>query len=219
MDMLIASMTAAATIGLGCGTCCSPLISIFLSTYVVSHADGVKKGVVSFIGFFFGKLASITALCVIAAAISTKFISNNGYIGWFNLRLAAQILMSAIGLTLLIKWFVSGKKKEGCVSCKGCKKEAGNGFLPMLFAGITYGITPCTPLLLMIGYSFTLPVPTAFITGVTFGLSSALSPILLLAAISGALSNRLSKEIPQYLKWFRLASYVLLMVLPFVIRE
>ncbi|MCD7778190.1 MAG: hypothetical protein LUH47_06785, partial [Clostridiales bacterium] len=96
MAMLGASVTTAATIGLGCGTCCSPLISIFLSTYVVSHADGVKKGIIAFLGFFLGKLSSITALCVISSVISTKFISDEGYIGSFNLRLAAQICMSLI---------------------------------------------------------------------------------------------------------------------------
>lgn len=219
MAMLMTSMTTAATIGLGCGTCCSPLISIFLSTYVVSHADGVKKGIISFIGFFLGKLASITALCVIAAAVSTQFISKDGYIGWLNLRLTAQLFMSVIGIVMLIKWFASNRKQEDCTPCNSCKKVVGNGFMPMLFAGISYGITPCTPLLFMIGYCFTLPVPMALISGVAFGISSAISPILLLAAISGALSKRLSKEIPHYLKWFRLASYVLLIVLPFVINS
>lgn len=217
MAMLIAAVTTAASIGLGCGTCCSPLISIFLSTYVVSHADGVKKGLVSFAGFFIGKLSSITALCVIAAAISTKFISDDGYIGGFNLRLAAQVFMSVIGFAMLIKWVVKSKRKDSCSSCKGCREVAGSGFLTMLLAGIGYGITPCTPLIFMIGYCFTLPVYTALISGIAFGLSSAFSPILLLAAISGALSKRLSKEIPQYLNRFRLASYVLLMILPFVI--
>ncbi len=217
MAMLTASVTTAATIGLGCGTCCSPLISIFLSTYVVSHADGIKKGITAFLGFFLGKLSSITALCVISSVISTKFISDEGYIGSFNLRFAAQICMSIIGLSMLIKWFAAGKKQNNCSSCKSCQKTEGSGFFPMLFAGIGYGITPCAPLLFMIGYCFTLPVHMALISSISFGAASALSPVLLLAAITGALSKRLSKEIPQYLKWFRLSSYVILMILPFVI--
>ena len=45
MDMtaLFPAVTTAATVGLGCGTCCSPIISTFLSTYVVSHSNGVKR--------------------------------------------------------------------------------------------------------------------------------------------------------------------------------
>ena len=102
MNILIPAVTTAVTVGLGCGTCCSPIISTFLSTYVVSHSDGVKKGVLSFISFFAGKLISVTFLCMVAAAISRQFISQDGYIGNFNLRLAAQFAMSGIGADLRI---------------------------------------------------------------------------------------------------------------------
>ena len=87
----------------------------------------------------------------------------------------------------------------------------------MLMAGFAYGITPCAPLLLMIGYCLAIPVPLAGLTGVTFGLSSMVSPILLLTVVTGAFSKKMKKEIPETVKWFRLASYVLLMVLPFVV--
>lgn len=42
-SLLIPALTTAVSVGLGCGTCCSPIISTFLSAYVVSHSDGVKK--------------------------------------------------------------------------------------------------------------------------------------------------------------------------------
>lgn len=57
--ILLPAVTTAATVGLGCGTCCSPIISTFLSAYVVSHSNGVKKGVLSFVSFFAGKLISV----------------------------------------------------------------------------------------------------------------------------------------------------------------
>ena len=57
-SLLIPAITTAVSVGLGCGTCCSPIISTFLSTYVVSHSGGVKKGVLSFVSFFFGKMVS-----------------------------------------------------------------------------------------------------------------------------------------------------------------
>lgn len=91
------------------------------------------------------------------------------------------------------------------------------GLWPTFLAGVTYGFTPCAPLLMMVGYTFTLPVVIAGITGGAFGLASAASPILLLAALSGALSKRMKRELPHGLKWFQLASYLLLMVMPFVI--
>jgi hypothetical protein len=44
------------------------------------------------------------------------------------------------------------------------------------------------------------------------------SPVLLLTVITGALSKKMRQEIPGCIKWFRLGSYVLLMVMPFVIQ-
>ncbi len=85
----------------------------------------------------------------------------------------------------------------------------------MLAAGFTYGITPCAPLLLMIGYCFILPVSLAGVTGVAFSLSSMVSPVLLLVVVTGALSKKMGKEIPDAVKWFRLASYMVLVVMPF----
>lgn len=220
-SIAIPALTTAITVGLGCGTCCSPIISMFLSTYVISHADGVKKGILSFSSFFLGKLISVSFLCMVAAAISRQFISPDGYVGNFNLRLAAQITMSVIGIIMAAKWVIENRKShKACSNCHGCVKlKRKSGFWPMLAAGLTYGMTPCAPLLLMIGYSFTLPVPLASASGIAFGLSSMVSPVLLLVIITGALSKRTAKEIPQHIKWFQLGSYLLLVVMPFVITE
>lgn len=217
-SLLIPALTTAVSVGLGCGTCCSPVISTFLSTYVVSHADGVKKGVLSFFSFFLGKMASVSLLCIVSALISRQFINENGYIGSFNLRLFSQAAMSVIGAVMIIRWFFEVKRQKKCGGCKGCgKTEAKSGFIPILMAGASYGMTPCAPLLLMIGYCFTMPVPLAGLTGVTFSLSSMISPILLLVVVTGMLSKKMGREIPEAVKWFRLASYVLLMVMPFFI--
>ena len=70
ISLMVPALTAAVSVGLGGGTCCSPVISTFLSTYVVSHAGGVKKGLLSFVSFFFGKMVSVSLLCVIAALVS-----------------------------------------------------------------------------------------------------------------------------------------------------
>jgi len=191
----------------------------FLSTYVVSHSNGVKKGVLSFVSFFVGKLVSVTCLCMAAAAISRQFISQDGYIGGFNLRLAAPLAMSGIGAVLAVRLLLELKReKHACKGCHDCGKLDGKaGVLLMLCAGLTYGFTPCAPLLLMIGYSFTLSVPLAGATGVAFSLASMASPVLLLTVITGALSKKMRQEIPGCIKWFRLGSYLLLMVMPFVI--
>lgn len=148
--------------------------------------------------------------------VSRRFISDSGYIGSFNLRLFSQAALSVIGMVLVVRWFLELKKQKKCSGCKECKKTVGkSGFVPMLAAGLTYGMTPCAPLLLMIGYCFTLLVSLAGATGVAFSLSSMVSPVLLLVVVTGALSKKIGKEIPDAVKWFRLASYVMLMVMPF----
>lgn len=50
-SVIVPALTTAVSIGLGCGTCCSPIISTFLSSYVVSHSGGVKKGFCHFLVF------------------------------------------------------------------------------------------------------------------------------------------------------------------------
>lgn len=216
--LIVPVLTTAVSMGLGCGTCCSPVISTFLSAYVVSHSNGVKKSILSFISFFLGKMVSVSLLCMISALISKQFINENGCIGSFNLQLFSQAAMSVIGAVMIIRWLFDMKKQKKCGSCKKCgKSEEKFRFIPILMAGVTYGMTPCAPLLLMIGYCFTMPVSLAGITGIVFSLSSMISPILLLVVVTGVLSKKMSREIPEAVKWFRLTSYVLLMAMPFFI--
>ena len=156
-SMIVPALTTAVSVGLGCGTCCSPIISTFLSSYVVSHSGGVKKGVLSFLSFFFGKMCSVSMLCIVSAVTARQFIGRDGMIGSFNLRLFSQAAMSAIGVFLAGRWFLEwkavGKKHQTCGGCKECGNQKGKaGAVPMFAAGLTYGITPCAPLLLMIGY-------------------------------------------------------------------
>ncbi|MEY8333732.1 sulfite exporter TauE/SafE family protein [Lachnospiraceae bacterium 47-T17] len=221
-SMIVLALTTAVSIGLGCGTCCSPIISTFLSSYVVSHSGGVKKGVLSFLIFFFGKMCSVSMLCIVSAVTARQFIGRDGMIGSFNLRLFSQAAMSAIGVFLsgrwILEWKAVGKKHQTCGGCKECGKQKGKaGVVPMFAAGLTYGITPCAPLLLMIGYCFSQPVPLAGMAGMAFSLSSMVSPVLLLVIVTGALSKKMGSEIPDTVKWFRLASYLLLMVMPFLL--
>lgn len=239
-------IATAMAVGLGCGTCCSPTISTFLTSYIMSHSGSVKRGLSVFLTFFLGKIAGITALCLLASFLGRQFISPEGYIGSFNLRFAVQCAMAVIGVTMILRWrkeyrnsgdgsyadsSSSGDSHAGCSSsgcssahCGHCHGGGNSGenlaskgtALPLFAAGITYGITPCAPLIMMTGYCLSLPVSFAALTGISFGLASATSPLLLVCLVSGILSKQLMRELPQQLKWFRLASYLCLIVVPFV---
>ena len=229
-----AGCLTAVMVGLGCGSCCSPVISVFLSSYVISHGEGMKSGFRFFVSFFLGKIISTTSLCIAAAIVGRQFLGEDGYIGAFNLRLGVRLMMSAIGLWMAVRWIWEQahfrQEQQGCESCHGCgqnsctgrPEEESNlrgkkGIIPALLAGLAYGMTPCGPLLMMLAYTFTLPPLGAGLVGCVFGLSSAASPILLIALLSGVLSRKMAAEIPGSMKWFRLASYLLLAVMPFAV--
>ena len=79
--------------------------------------------------------------------------------------------------------------------------------------GISYGASPCAPLILMTGYAASLPLGYAALSGAVFAVASTISPMLFMLFISGVLAGKMYKEIPGYLKWFRLGCYILLIVL------
>lgn len=216
MGQLFTSIALAFSVGIGCGTCCSPFVSAFLSTYVISHAAGTKRSLLAFAGFFGGKLLSVSALCLAASLLGRQFIGTDGKIGMFPYWLAVRLLLCAFGVFMIGRWFYEQKSgSKQCGHCGGCEAQA--KLYPMLIAGVLYGITPCPPLLMMLGYSAALSASAAMVTGASFGLASMVSPVLMLAAILGLLSKRVRAEIPGFLRWFRLASYVLLVILPFTI--
>ena len=75
--------------------------------------------------------------------------------------------------------------------------------------GVGYGISPCAPLLMIAGYAAMLPLGAALAVGAVFAVCSAVSPMLILLLVTGALSGRMYREIPGYLRWFRLGCYLL----------
>lgn len=218
-SLLLTSLTTAISIGISCGTTCSPIVTTFLTAYSLSHTDGIKNTVFTFGKFFIGKILSVIILCIISSLIGMQLIDNNGYIGNINLRFIIQIIMSTIGIYLLIKWFNENNKNK-CKSCTSCNKknnDTNSNNIPLFLAGIAYGITPCAPLLLIIGYTCTIPILYAGITSLVFGLSTLIGPIIFLAFLTGTLSKKIRKEIPDFLKWFRLISYILLILIPILV--
>lgn len=211
LALLIPVLATALSVGLGCGSCCSPAVSVFLSSYIVTHAGGMKKSLVSFLSFFMGKIIAVVLLCFLASLIGSQFINDAGYVGNVNLGLILELSMIALGLVLIGKWIVDYKNPTShCSGCSGEKRADAKGLIPLFSAGFAYGASPCAPLIMMIGVAATLPFSTAALVGGVFAAASTLTPILLMVLLSGVLSGKIAKEIPQQLQWFRLGSYVLL---------
>ena len=64
--------------------------------------------------------------------------------------------------------------------------------------GVAYGLSPCAPLLLVLG--------------TVFALASSLVPALLILALAGMLSTKITAQLGKALPWFQLAVYTLYLV-------
>ncbi len=214
------SLTAAASVGMGCGTCCGSGISTALYSYLTTHMKNIRQSFIGFFDFFFGKFIAVITLCCIASFVGSNIIDENGCVCGIKTGLIADSAMLAMGVWLLIGWIREYTGHKTCKTCKGCKgdetKKSGykkSNHAALIGMGISYGASPCAPLILMTGYAASLPLGYAALSGTVFAVASTISPMLCMLFISGVLAGKMYKEIPGYLKWFRLGCYILLIVL------
>ena len=217
-SLLLESMTAAASVGMGCGTCCGSGISAALYGYLTTHTKNIRQSVRAFIDFFFGKFLAVILLCCTASIIGSSIIDDSGRIFGVKAALIVDAVMLTMGVWFLICWISERTGRNSCKTCKGCKTdkeeldEEKTHHAALIGMGFGYGISPCAPLILITGYAATLPVAFAAVLGAVFALASTVSPVLFIMLLSGILARRMNKEIPQYLTWFRLGCYILMIV-------
>ena len=222
MTWLLQGTMAGASVGMGCGTCCGSGINAFLFGYLTTHTKGIRQSMRAFLSFYLGKVMAVTALCLAASLLGTQILDERGTLFGINVHLATEIVMGGMALWMIIAWFRERNRKR-CASCSHCSEPHSSGGHPeqetnanalMLWTmGSLYGISPCAPLILMLGYAVTMPAYAAALTGTVFALSSAIVPTIFMLVLSGVLSPKIMKEMPEYLDWFRLAVYILLLVI------
>ncbi len=214
--VFLESLTAAASVGMGCGTCCGSGISAALYGYLTTHMKNIKQSFIGFFDFFIGKLIAVISLCCIASAVGSNIIDEGGNVFGIKAAVIVDGFMLAMSIWMLIGWIRERTGHKSCKSCGGCKEHTKkteyrkSNHAALIGMGISYGLTPCAPLILMTGYAASLPFGYAAMLGTVFALASTISPMLFMLLISGVLAGKMYKEIPQYLTWFRLACYVLL---------
>ncbi len=102
--LLFESMSAAASIGIGCGTCCGSGISAALYSYLTTHTKNIKQSIRAFLDFFFGKLLAVILLCSIASCVGRSIIDDTGRIMGVKTALITDTVMLAMGIWFLIGW-------------------------------------------------------------------------------------------------------------------
>lgn len=214
LTLLLEGLSVATSVGLGCGTCCGSSAGILLSGYVMSHARDTKQSLMAFLTFFVGKVAGVAVLCLASSLVGRAVFSQGDLLSSTWVDRAFDVFMIGMALWFLIVWIREARGQKVCGDqCRDhhkMREAVQDGIhLPALFAaGAGYGITPCAPLVIVLGLCVTLPAGYALATGATFACASIASPLLLVLLLSGFLTVRMHKEIPGMIRWIRLACYL-----------
>ncbi len=205
--MFAEAIASAASVGLGCGAGCGSSASAFLSTYVLSEGRGMGFAIRQVLSFYLGKLAAVLLVCLGGALVGQAYIFTDGTLLGFPLSKAVYAVMLCAAVWMIFSWF---RDRKGCAGCRHCggKLKA----VPSFAMGMAYGLSPCAPLLMVLGYAAALTVPAALALGTVFALASSIIPALLILALAGALSTKITAQLGKALPWFQLAVYVFYLV-------
>jgi|GEM_PF-2214231 len=240
---LLPIITVAFTKGIGCGVACggacgNPMTKLFLASYLFTHSGKLKRTVWAFAAFYTGKIAAVVLLCVIAALLGSRIVSESGMMFGINLELVVQLLIFLFAVILIGRWIYANIIKprraavpndktacgSGCAECENsCRQPTPADQdpppaglpkkLPLSVCGFISGISPCAPLILAVGYAATLSVLDAIIVGVVFSVASSLLPLVLLVVLTGLLSEEMFKDLPSKIRYFQLGAYALIAVI------
>ena len=198
------AVLSAVSVGIGCGAGCGSAASAFLTTYVVSEGLKWSSSLRQVLSFYLGKMVAVLLVCTAGSLIGQTFISSEGTLLGFPLRRLLYGVMLIAALWLLYGWL---RERKGCKACGHCASSA--RLIPSFAVGLAYGLSPCAPLLMVLGYAALLSLPAALALGLLFSLASSLVPAILTLILSGALSARLVPQLGKTLPWFRLMVYLI----------
>jgi sulfite exporter TauE/SafE len=166
---------------LGSGPCvgfCAPVLAGFIAAYKPS----LKKALVTYFSFSLAKVASYMFLGVLCGIFS-GLLRNNLFIAYLN------IINISLGIFVLLIGVLTFAFKDplGSKYCsflwRGNLSNAG-------VLGLLAGFSPCLPLLGILNYIIIIshtPWEGLFLA-LVFGLGTMISPVMLMAALSGKLA-------------------------------
>lgn len=212
LPLLLTGASTGLTCGLSCGACGNPMINVFLAGYLFTHSGRMKKSLIAFAGYHAGKALTISMLCVLISWFGGQIVNEQGELFGINLGRIVNIVMLIFVTILMICWFREHKNTKSETHCSGmCPKSrvVKSNFGSMFIYGIVSGFSPCASLLMVLSYTAALTVGEAVLVGLSFSLANSLIPLLLLTVLTGLLSEQMHRELPEKIRYFQLAIYVL----------
>ena len=102
--MIIQGITAALSVGMGCGTCCGSGVSAFLFGYLTTHAKTMKHSFRAFFCFYLGKILAVAGVCLASSLVGRRILDESGSIGGIDLHFWPDLCMIAMGIWFVYKW-------------------------------------------------------------------------------------------------------------------
>jgi len=148
--------------GLSCGVGCNPQINYFLSTCVLCSSVGMRKAFRTLLLFYAGKACSVLMLCIL-----TSFMQKSIWMDhlvpaafWVNILLNLSFIIVG-GVSV---WKTVRTDRKSC-NCHCCPEKSRFYTLTPAAVGMLYGITPCAPFLMLLGYASALSPMQSIVIG------------------------------------------------------
>ena len=187
---------------LGWGPCLVYCTAI-LAPYLAGTKTGWKEGLLSSVVFSAGRLIAYMLLGAVAG-FSGRIFSSLYMTGNFSVyaQLAGGLFVFLLGLTIIM-----GKGKSISL-CKYINKHNNES---LFLLGILIGLAPCAPLMGSLVYILLKSgnIIEGAVYGLSFGLGTSLSPVLIIGAAAGFLPKRVILN-QKFYNWFQRACGVVI---------
>jgi thiol:disulfide interchange protein DsbD len=189
-----------------CTSSCLP----YLASYIAGTKAGFRKGLTITAVYNTGRVAAYAVIGTIVGLL--KNLVDEAFFETYQTIFSVifAIVTIVIGASIFFK-------KNSCNSCvpENVEPQGGlEGFrqnfdVRAFFMGLSKGFVLCPPLLLFLSYAITNYQANSTVLAVLFGLGTALSPMLILAAVVGWLLEKA----PLFRKWTSILGGVALVLL------
>lgn len=189
MRMYVELFVLGATLGAGpCLAVCAPILIPFIASTGQNWRQGLKAAAVFsfFRALAYAALGVVSVLCY--ALIESIVVPENRY----YLSLLAGFFVVAVGLLFILMKRDIHLPFFGSLADRLLRKSNQS----MAVLGLLIGFSPCLPLigaLALVAAQATSVLDGAAL-GLTFGMGTFLSPLLVLAVLAGHVSERMSKS-------------------------